>query len=118
MTLSEGGLVSAVNDSLGYSHWLISVSLSGNLPGKAGKMPVKPFINFLLNDHGSGTGHNSPFFYEVGLKAGIWNFIEFHIPLLVSPNIGSISSSIKERIRIVLNLDAFYKFKLNAIHKN
>ena len=118
MTLSEGGLVSPVNDSLGFSHWLISVSFSSNLPGKAGRIPVKPFINLLLNDHGLSTGQNSPFFYEVGLKAGIWNFFEIHIPLLVSRNIGSISSSIKERIRIVLTLDSFNKLKLKALHKN
>jgi len=117
MILSEGGLVSPVNDSLGFSHWLISVSFSSNLPGKAGRMPVKPFINLLLNDHGLSTGHNSPFFYEVGLKAGIWNFFEIHIPLLVSRNIGSISSSIKERIRIVLTLDSFNKLKLKGLHK-
>jgi hypothetical protein len=118
MTLSEGGLVSPVNDSLGFSHWLIAVSFSSNLPGKAGRMPVKPFINLLLNDHGLSNGHNSPFFYEVGLKAGIWNFFEIYIPLLVSRNIGSISSSIKERIRIVLTLDSFNKLKLKALHKN
>lgn len=114
MTLSEGGLVSALNDSLGYSHWLISVSFLSNLPGKTGRLPVKPFINLLLNDHGFSTGHNSPFFYEVGLKAGIWNFLEIHIPLLVSPNIGSMNSSIKERIRFVLTLDFFNKLKLDA----
>ena len=35
MTLSEGGLVSPVNDSLGYSNWLISLSFTSNLPGKS-----------------------------------------------------------------------------------
>jgi hypothetical protein len=112
MTLSEGGLVSPVNDSIGYSRWLISLSLSSNLPGKAGRMPVKPFFNFLLNDHGIGNGHNSPFFYEAGFKAGLWNVFEIYIPLLVSENIGSINGSIKGRIRIVLNLDSFSQVTL------
>lgn len=112
MTLSEGGLVSPVNDSIGYSRWLISLSLSSNLPGKAGRMPVKPFFNFLLNDHGIGNGHNSPFFYEAGFKAGLWNVFEIYIPLLVSENIGSINGSIKGRIRIVLNLDSFSQITL------
>jgi hypothetical protein len=113
MALSEGGLVSPVNDSLGYSNWLISLSLTSNFPGRARRMPVKPFINFLLNDHGTGTGHNSPFFYEAGLKAGIWNFFEIYVPLIVSDNIESLSGSFKNRIRIVLKLDSFKKVKLN-----
>jgi Peptidase family M1 domain len=115
MTLSEGGLVSPVNDSLGYSNWIISLSLTSNLPGIAGRMPVKPFINLLLNDHGNGTGHNSPFFYEAGLKAGIWNFFEIYVPLLVSSNIESISGSFKDRIRFVLRLDSFFKLRLKTM---
>jgi len=114
MTLSEGCLVSTVNDSLGYSSWLISLSFTSNLPGKAGRIPVKPFVNFLLNDHGPDANHNSPFFYEAGLKAGIWNFFEIYIPLLVSGNIGSINGSFKDRIRIVLKLDSFNQVRLNA----
>jgi hypothetical protein len=114
MTLSEGCLVSTVNDSLGYSSWLISLSFTSNLPGKADRIPVKPFVNFLLNDHGPDASHNLPFFYEAGLKAGIWNFFEIYIPLLVSGNIGSINGSFKDRIRIVLKLDSFNQVKLNA----
>jgi hypothetical protein len=113
MTLSEGGLVSPVNDSLGYSNWLISLSFTTNLPGRAGRMPVKPFVNLLLNDHGAGAGHNSPFFYEAGLKAGIWNFFEIYVPLIVSGNIESLTGSFKNRIRIVLKLDSFKQFKLD-----
>ena len=112
MTITEGGLVSPVNDSLGYSNWLISVSLTSNLPGKAARIPVKPFVNILLNDHGPGTNHISPFFYEAGLKAGIWNLFEIYVPLLVSENIRSITGSFKDRIRIVFRLDSFYKVKL------
>ncbi len=113
MTLSEGGLVSPVNDSLGYSRWLISLTFTSTLPGQTARIPVKPFINILLNDHGSGRGNNSPLFYEAGLKAGIWNVFEIYVPLLVSPNIGSITGSFKDRIRIVLNLDSFNQIRLN-----
>lgn len=107
MTLPEGGLVSPLNDSLGYSRWLVSISFTSNLPGIAGKMPVKPFVNILLNDHGLGNGHNSPLFFEAGLKTGLWNTFEVYVPLLVSGNFGSSGGSIKDRIRFVLNLDTF-----------
>jgi hypothetical protein len=113
MTLSEGSLVSPVNDRLGYSRWLISLSFTSNLPGRAGHTPVKPFVNLLLNDHGLDTGQNSSFFYEAGLKAGIWDFFEVHVPLLVSGNIRSITGSFKDRIRIVLKLDSFNQLKMN-----
>jgi len=105
MTISEGGLVSPVNENLGYSKWLVSVSLSSNLPGKAGRFGIKPFVNLLLNDHGMGGVNNSPFFGEAGFKVGIWNFTEIYIPLLVTNNILSSTGPIKNRIRIVFNLD-------------
>ena len=112
MTLSEGGLVSPVNDSLGFSRWLISLTLTSTLPGPLARLPVKPFASVLLNDHGSGRGHNSPFFCEAGLKTGIWGIFEIYVPLLVSANIGSITGSFKDRIRIVLRLDSFSLVKL------
>jgi hypothetical protein len=116
ITLLEGGLISTVNDSLGYSQWLISVSFTSNLPGKAGRIPVKPFVTILLNDHGRpDLNHNSSFYYEAGLKAGIWNFFEIYVPFFVSGKIGSARGLIKERIRFVLNLDSFNKIKLKAI---
>ncbi|MDD4993267.1 MAG: M1 family metallopeptidase [Paludibacter sp.] len=105
MTVSEGGLVSPVNGMLGYSKWLVSLSLSSNLPGKAGRVGVKPFVNLLLNDHGTGAGNNSPFFAEAGLKVGIWNFAEIYLPLLVTNNVLACTGSIKNRIRIVFNID-------------
>ena len=114
MTFTEGGLVSPLNDRLGYSRWLISLSFTSNLPGITRWIPVKPFINFLLNDHDIGKGHDSPFFYEAGLKAGLWNFFEIYIPLLVSGNIESITGSFKDRIRLVFNLDSFNQVKLNS----
>jgi Peptidase family M1 domain len=105
MSLSEGGLVSAVNDSLGYSRWLVSLSFTSSLPGFASKIPVKPFVNMLLNDHGPGTTNKPAFFYEAGLKAGIWNYFEIYFPFFVSENIKSITGPFKDRIRFVFRLD-------------
>ena len=105
MTLSEGGLVSPVNDKLGYSKWLVSLSLSSNLPGKLGRIGIKPFVNCLLNDHGLNPTNNSPFFGEAGIKFGLWNLFEIHIPILVTGNIQSISPQINDRFRIVFNLN-------------
>jgi hypothetical protein len=113
MTLPEGALVSPLNDSLGYSRWLISLSFTSNLPGKAARMPVKPFVNILLNDHGLTNGHNSPLFFEAGLKAGLWNVFEVYVPLLASGNIVSSAGTVKERIRFVLNLDTFNQVNFN-----
>ncbi len=113
MTLSEGGLVLPVNTGLGYSQWLFSLSFASNLPGRAARLPVKPFLNLLLNDHGLPTVQNSSFFYEAGLKAGIWDLFEIYIPLLVSKNIDSVSGTFKNRIRFVFSLDSFSSFKEN-----
>jgi hypothetical protein len=114
MSFSEGGLVSPVNTLLGYSRWLVSLSFTSNLPGKTAQIPIKPFVNFLLNDHGTGLENNSPFFYEVGLKAGLWNFLEIYIPVVVSENIGSITGSFRDRIRLVFSLNALSQVKLNS----
>jgi hypothetical protein len=105
MTISEGGLASPINEKLGYSKWLVSLSLSSSLPGKASKLGIKPFINLLLNDHGLNASHPSPFFAEAGIKVGLWHFFEIHFPLLVSSNIQSITGSVKDRVRVVFNLD-------------
>jgi hypothetical protein len=112
MTISEGGLVSPVNDTLGYSRWLFSLSFSSSLPGKVSWLPVKPFINLLLNDRGAETAYKSPFFIEAGLKAGIWNFFEIYFPLLVSDNIDAITGSFKDRIRFVFKLDMVNPLRL------
>jgi len=114
MSLSEGGLISPVNDSLGYSRWLVSLSFTSSLPGKIGWLPVKPFVNLLLNDRGFGSGNDSPIFFEAGLKTGIKNIFEIYVPLLVSQNIESASGSFKNRIRFVFSLDSFRQFKLNS----
>src|SRR5665647_524421 len=113
MTLSEGGLVSPVNERLGYSRWLVSLSMTSDLPGKIGFVEIKPFVNLLLNDHGSDTGNRSPFFFEAGLKTGIWNLFEISVPLLVSGNIQSMTGSFKDRIRFTFNLDTFTSMKFN-----
>jgi Aminopeptidase N len=105
MSLSEGGLVSPVNDSLGYSRWICSLSLASSLPGKASRIPIRPFIDLLLNDHGSGTKNKSPLFFEAGFKVGIWDYFEIYFPLLVSDNINSLTGSLKYRIRFVFRLD-------------
>jgi hypothetical protein len=107
MTRSEGNLVTPVNKSLGYSRWLCSLSITSSLPGKTSWIPVKPFANVLLNDHGNDTACKSRFFFETGLKTGLWNVFEVYIPLLVSDNIGAITGSFKERIRFVFKLDIF-----------
>jgi hypothetical protein len=114
MSFSEGALVSPVNEQLGYSQWLISLSLTSTLPGKLERLPFRPFVNLLLNDHGTGTGNDSHFFYEAGLKAGIWNFFEISIPIVVSRNIEDITGTFKDRIRFVFKLDALSQVKLNS----
>jgi len=108
MTLSEGGLVSPVNGRLGYNRWLASLSLTSDLPGRAGWFAVKPFVTFLVNDHGA-----DPFFFEAGLKTGVWNLFEISVPLFVSGNIQSITGSFKDRIRFVFNLNSFGKRQFN-----
>lgn len=112
MTLSEGGLVSPVNNLLGYSRWLAAASFSSNLPGPAGNIAIKPFLNLLLNDHGAKTTHTSPLFWEAGLKTGIWNIFEIHVPLLTSKNIDDLTGSFKDRIRFIFQLSSFNQIRL------
>jgi len=112
MSLSEGGLVSPVNNTLGYSRWLFSLSLTSSLPEKISWIPVKPFFNVLLNDHGGETTEKSTLFVEAGFKAGIWNFLEIYLPLLVSDNIESVTGSLKDRIRFVFKLDLLNPLRL------
>jgi hypothetical protein len=112
MTLSEGGLVTPVTDSIGYSSWICSLSLTSNLPGIFSRIPLKPFVNILLNDHGSLPRDKPPLFLEAGLKTGIWNFFEIYFPLFVSDNIDQITGSFRDRIRFVFKLDIFRTLKL------
>jgi hypothetical protein len=113
VTFTEGGLVSPVNDKLGYSKWMISLSFTSSWPGNNQRIPIKAFVNLLLNDHGNETMQTT-FFYEAGLKMGIWNFFEIYIPLVVSRNIENITGSFKDRIRFVFNLDVLTQNKLNS----
>jgi hypothetical protein len=112
MSLSEGGLVSPVNNTLGYSHWLFSLSLTSSLPEKVSWIPVKPFFNVLLNDHGAETTEKSPLLFEAGFKAGIWNFFEIYLPLIISDNIEVLAGSFKDRIRFELKLDLLNPLRL------
>lgn len=112
ISFTEGGLVSPVNQALGYSNWLLSVSLSSSLPGILSKTGVKPFANVVWNDHGLSTRYDSPFFVEAGLKAGLANIFEIYVPLLVTRNIRSVFGQVKERIRFVINLDLTKQGKL------
>jgi hypothetical protein len=112
MTLSEGGLVSPVNTMLGYSKWLVSANISSNLPGVAGSIAVKPFLNLLLNSHGIEKMNTPAFFWEAGLKAGIWNLFEIHVPLVVSKNIEDITGTFKDRIRFIFQLNSFNQLRL------
>jgi hypothetical protein len=114
MSLSEGGLVSPVNDSLGYRRWLVSFSFTSSLPGKTSRLPVKPFVNILLSDHGFDSGNGLPVFFEAGLKTGIRNIFEIYVPLLVSSNTHSAAGSFKNRIRFVFSLDSFGRLNFNS----
>lgn len=113
MTLSEGGLVSYVNDSLGYSDWIVSISFDSNIPVIDGKLPIKPFLNLLLNEKGIGSDKRPAVMMEAGLKAGIWDLFEVYFPLFVSENLKLGSGAFKDRIRFVLTIDAIQKLKMN-----
>jgi hypothetical protein len=105
MTLSEGGLTTYVSDSLGYSRWLCSLSLFSSLPGKASRIPVKPYVNLTLSNINLRNSDKTMLFFEGGLKAGIWDFFEVYFPLVVSGNLNPMSGTFKERIRFIFRLD-------------
>jgi hypothetical protein len=105
MALSEGGLITPVSDSIGYSRSLISLTLTSSLPGKASLIPVKPFVNLVLNDHGTESSDESKLFFEAGFKAGIWDVFEVYFPLIISDNIKAVSGTYKDRIRFTFRLD-------------
>ncbi len=105
MTLSEGGLTTSVSDSLGYSRWICSLSIFSSLPGKASRIPVKPYVNLTLSDFNSTNGGATRLFFESGFKAGIWDFFEVYFPLVGSANLKSVSGTFREKIRFVFRLD-------------
>ena len=113
VTISEGGLISPMNNALGYSKFLISLSLVSSLPGKASFTGIKPFVNILINDKYLSNEYKSKIFLETGLKFSFLNVIDIFFPLLVSSNIKVINGSLKERIRFVLNLDIIEQLNLN-----
>jgi hypothetical protein len=102
MLLNEGALVTPVNDTLGYSKWILSASLASTFPGLAGRLPVKPFVNAVYR------GGDGGFMWEAGFKAGIWGFFEVHIPFIVSENI-SFRNSVRDRLRFIISLESLYK---------
>ncbi len=114
MDLSEGGLISPVNQNFGYSRWLISLSLFSSLPSKLSRIPVKPFSNFVLSDHGSMTAPGTSFFFEAGITTGLWNFFQVYIPLVVSGNIESMTGSYRARIRLIFQLEALKQTNLKT----
>ena len=105
MDLSEGGIVTPVSDSLGYSRWVCSLTLSSCLPGKASRIPVSPFVNLVLSEPGSELTSKTQVLFEAGLKAGIRDFFEIYIPIIVSDNINSVTGTFKDRIRFIFKLD-------------
>ena len=107
MDMGEGGLVTPIYNSLGFSRSVYSISLTSTLPGKTSFIPVKPFFTLLMNDYNDVLPEEFPLFYEAGFKAGLWNFFEVYFPLLVSDNIKSQSATLRERIRFVFKLDIF-----------
>lgn len=109
MTLTEGGLVTYVNDSLGYSDWAVSFSFDSNLPILEGKLPIKPFLNLILNEQGSVSDKRPVFMVEAGLKAGFWDLFEVYFPFFISEILKSDKGVFKDRIRFVLSIDAIRK---------
>jgi len=105
MDLYEGGIVTPINDTLGYSPWICSLTLSSSLPGIASKVPVRPFVNISLGNPGIVNTYKTKIFFEAGFKAGIWNLFEIYIPCVVSDNINSVAGNFKESIRFVFKLD-------------
>jgi hypothetical protein len=111
MAMSEGGLVTPVNDSIGYSRRICSLSLASSLPGITSKIPVKPFATLLINDGNTIQNIKSRLFFEAGFKSGIWNFFEIYIPVLVSNNLYLINGTLKDRIRFVFRLDKLFPLR-------
>jgi hypothetical protein len=102
VVFDEGGLVSPVNQSAGFSNWLVSLSLTSTLPYIPQWVPVRPFANLLF----------SPSFIEAGVKAGIWDLFEIYFPFIVSENISSMHS-FKDRIRFVISIDSGTRLNLS-----
>ena len=112
MTLSEGGLITPLSDSLGYNSWIYSVTLTSSLPGRASILPLKPFVNIVVNDNGAGITDRSGLFFEAGFKTGVWDFVEIYVPLLVSDNIDAVAGTVRNRIRFVFKLDLFNRIRI------
>jgi hypothetical protein len=115
MMFSEGGLVSPVNESIGYSDRLASVSLTSTWPGLPAWIPVRPFANILVNERTRNPGPYPALYFETGLKAGLWDFFEVYFPFHVSENIRAATGPLQERIRFVLRLHPFNRLDFLGI---
>jgi hypothetical protein len=104
LEFDEGGLVSPVNRSAGFSDWLVSISLTSTLPVVPVWIPVRPFVNILLNDSSAGISNSHPIFFEAGIKSGIFDLFEVYFPFIVTENISSMHS-FKDRIRFTITID-------------
>ncbi|HLN22155.1 MAG TPA: M1 family metallopeptidase [Bacteroidales bacterium] len=102
----EGGITTAINDSSGYSPFLVSISAKTTMPFIGSRLPVRPFANIVYQSKASENFH-----WEAGLSAGIPGFLEFFIPLLASRDINSYYPHVKDRIRFILTLESFYKLR-------
>ncbi len=112
MTISEGALISVPKDSLRFSQRIISFSCVSNLPGITGLLPFKLFVNILLTN--PVTPRSTSLFFESGLKAGIWDFLEIYFPFPISGNLRSVNRSFRDGIRFVFNLESINKVRLNS----
>jgi hypothetical protein len=111
MIITEGGIASPINDSTGFSLWLLSASFSSVLPAASGRIPVMPFLNMVYDN-------KSKFYCEAGFRAGIRNIFEFYVPLLVSSDISSVRHSVKDRILFIFNIDAIRLFRAPSERKD
>lgn len=107
MLVTEGGIISPVNEGTGFRRWLLSLSVNSSLPGKAGKIPVKPFVNFVVAGN-----PGDQIYLESGVKGGIPGLIEIYFPFLVTENIRTFRPDLKDRIRFVLSLESFYRLRI------
>lgn len=110
VSLIEGGFVSNVSDSLQYSKWLCTFSASSSLPGIFSRLPIRPFVNLLLNDHGYNSA-GPALFFETGLKAGIMDVIEIWFPFFVTDKTEQLAGPFRQRIRFTFSLDKLSLFK-------
>ena len=107
-SITEGGIISSSNFMAVNPMWLVSVTLSSNLPWNLNLLNIKPFATMVLMEK-RGQKNTSSLLAEVGLKTGIAAFFEIYVPLILTHNLHEFSPKIKDRIRFTLNLDFLSK---------